>query len=59
MAFESLEQAREFLAEHRVACFQNPNADDVLKVLDCKPAAAPLAQVFEEKYRRVQIKGAV
>ncbi|KAH9940929.1 SAC3/GANP/Nin1/mts3/eIF-3 p25 family-domain-containing protein [Epithele typhae] len=59
LAFESLQNAREFLAEHRVAFFQNPNAPDGEKVLDCKPAVQPLAQVLEEKYRRVQIKGAV
>ena len=59
LAFESLENAREFLTEHRVGFFQNPNSPDAEKVLDCKPAVAPLAQVFEEKYRRVQIKGAV
>ena len=59
LAFETLDGAREFLAEHRVAFFQNPNGADAEKVLDCRPAAAPLAQVFEEKYRRVQIKGAV
>ncbi|KAJ3550567.1 hypothetical protein NM688_g5045 [Phlebia brevispora] len=59
LAFDTLAQAREFLMEHRAATFQNPNQPDEEKVLDCKPAAAPLAQVFEEKYRKVQIKGAV
>ncbi|KAI0741552.1 SAC3/GANP/Nin1/mts3/eIF-3 p25 family-domain-containing protein [Daedaleopsis nitida] len=59
LAFESLEVAREFLNEHRVGFFQNPNSPDTEKVLDCKPAGAPLASVFEEKYRKVQIRGAV
>ncbi|KAI0794018.1 SAC3/GANP/Nin1/mts3/eIF-3 p25 family-domain-containing protein [Fomes fomentarius] len=59
LAFDTLEAAREFLTEHRAGFFQNPNDPDAEKVLDCKPAGAPLASVFEEKYRRVQIKGAV
>ncbi|RPD64260.1 hypothetical protein L226DRAFT_533569 [Lentinus tigrinus ALCF2SS1-7] len=59
LAFETLASTREFLAEHRAAFFQNPNSPDTEKVLECKPAGAPLASVFEEKYRRVQIKGAV
>ncbi|RDX48240.1 hypothetical protein OH76DRAFT_1440771 [Lentinus brumalis] len=59
LAFETLAATREFLDEHRASFFQNPNSPDTEKVLDCKPAGAPLATVFEEKYRRVQIKGAV
>ncbi|KAF7797191.1 hypothetical protein EIP86_008383 [Pleurotus ostreatoroseus] len=58
LGFDTLAQAREFLMEHR-APFQNPNSGDEQKVLDCKPAALPLMQAFEEKYRKVQIKGAV
>ncbi|KAH9933307.1 SAC3/GANP/Nin1/mts3/eIF-3 p25 family-domain-containing protein [Fomitopsis serialis] len=59
LAFDGLAQAREFLTEHRAGIFQNPDAPDAEKILDCKPAGAPLAQVLEEKYRKVQIKGAV
>ncbi|OBZ73492.1 Cytochrome c1, heme protein, mitochondrial [Grifola frondosa] len=59
LAFDTLAVAREFLMDHRAGFFQNPNSPDMEKILDCKPAGAPLAQVFEEKYRKVQIKGAV
>jgi len=59
LGFDSSIQAREFIQEHRAAFFQNPNSPDSESVLDCKPAAAPLAQVFDEKYKKVQIKGAV
>ncbi|CCM00363.1 uncharacterized protein FIBRA_02393 [Fibroporia radiculosa] len=59
LAFETPATAREFLSEHRAGTFQNPNSPDSEKIVDCKPAAAPLAQIFEEKYRKVQIKGAV
>ncbi|OCH90997.1 hypothetical protein OBBRIDRAFT_818983 [Obba rivulosa] len=59
LAFDTLAAARDFLSEHGAAFFQNPNSPDSEKTLDCKPAGAPLAQVFEEKYRKVQIKGAV
>lgn len=58
LAFDTLAQGREFLMEHR-AIFQNPNSSDEEKILDCKPAAQPLMQALEEKYRKVQIKGAV
>ncbi|KDQ61591.1 hypothetical protein JAAARDRAFT_204072 [Jaapia argillacea MUCL 33604] len=60
LAFDTLEQAREFLQEHNAGFFANPNSPDSQKILDCKPAAAPLAQVFEEKYTgKIRIKGAI
>ncbi|KAI0766582.1 SAC3/GANP/Nin1/mts3/eIF-3 p25 family-domain-containing protein [Trametes elegans] len=59
LGFETLTAAREFLVEHRAGFFQNPNSPDADAVLDCKPAGPQLAQTYEEKYRRVQIKGAV
>lgn len=59
LAFDNLVATREFLTEHRAAFFQNQNSPDSEKILDCKTAGAPLTQVFEEKYRKVQIKGAV
>jgi SAC3 family protein LENG8/THP3 len=45
--------------EHRSGLFRNPNSADEEKTLDCKAAAQPLTQIYEEKYRKVQIKGAV
>ncbi|KAH9840209.1 SAC3/GANP/Nin1/mts3/eIF-3 p25 family-domain-containing protein [Rhodofomes roseus] len=59
LAFDGLAQACDFLTEHKAGLFTNPNAPDAEKILDCKPAGAPLVQVLEEKYRKVQIKGAV
>ncbi|PCH44375.1 hypothetical protein WOLCODRAFT_138966 [Wolfiporia cocos MD-104 SS10] len=59
LAFDTLSLAREWLLEHRLGLFKNPNDSDTKKNLDCKVLEAPLAQVFEEKYRKVQIKGAV
>ncbi|KAI0060934.1 hypothetical protein BV25DRAFT_1857987 [Artomyces pyxidatus] len=59
LAFESYTEAREFLEAHRAACFANPNSPDSEKHLDCKAAGAELPQVLEEKYRKVQIKGAI
>ncbi|KAI0820347.1 SAC3/GANP/Nin1/mts3/eIF-3 p25 family-domain-containing protein [Trametes gibbosa] len=59
LAFETAAAAREFLVEHRAGFFQNPNSPDEEAVLDCKPASPQLAQIYEEKYRKVQIKGAV
>lgn len=59
LAFDSLDMAREFLETHRAAYFSNPNSPDSEKTLECKPVVPQLAQAFEEKYRKIQIKGAV
>ena len=59
LGFDNLAQAREFLQEHRAGIFTNPNSPDAQAVVDCRPASAPLAQVYEEKYRKIQIRGAV
>ncbi|KAI0084493.1 SAC3/GANP/Nin1/mts3/eIF-3 p25 family-domain-containing protein [Irpex rosettiformis] len=59
LGFDSLIQAREFLQEHNAAFFQNPNSPDTELVLDCKPVQGTLMTTYEEKYRKVQIKGAV
>lgn len=59
LAFESPEAAREFIIAHSAAFFTNPNNPDLEKVLDCKPAGPPLAQAFENKYRKVMIRGAI
>lgn len=59
LALDSLSHLREFLMSHRAAHFVNPNSPDAEKVLDCKPVSAELPAVLEEKYRKVQIKGAI
>ncbi|CAL1714957.1 unnamed protein product [Somion occarium] len=59
LAFDSAAETRKFLADHNAAFFTNPNAPDAQLTLDCKQMTTPLTQVFEEKYRKVQIKGAV
>lgn len=59
LGFEAHAQAKDFIMEHRAGFFKNPNSSDDEKILDCKAANQPLAQVFEEKYRKIQIKGAV
>lgn len=59
LAFESIQLACEFLTTHKVPFFQNSHSPDEQKIFDCKPAQAPLAQVFEEKYRKAVIKGRI
>ncbi|KAJ7880307.1 SAC3/GANP/Nin1/mts3/eIF-3 p25 family-domain-containing protein [Mycena olivaceomarginata] len=59
LAFDSIEQAREFLADHSAAYFTNAGSADDQKTLDCKPAGTQLQQGFETKYRKVLIKGAI
>jgi len=59
LAFDSLNHVREFLMSHRAAHFVNPNGPDAEKILDCKAASVELPAVLEEKYRKVQIKGAI
>ncbi|KAI9464586.1 SAC3/GANP/Nin1/mts3/eIF-3 p25 family-domain-containing protein [Lactarius psammicola] len=59
LAFDSLHHVHEFLMSHRAAHFVNPNNSDAEKILDCKTVSMELPAVLEEKYRRVQIKGAI
>lgn len=59
LAFDSADLARTFLVEHSAAFFINAHSPDEQKTLDCKSAMPHLAQVLEEKYRKVMIKGAI
>jgi len=59
LVFDNLAQAHDFLMDHQCAFFTNPNSPDEQKTLDCRPAMPAFAKVFEEKYRKITIKGAV
>lgn len=59
LAFDSLEETNMFLVAHSAAVFTNPSSPDSDKIVECKSANQKLAQVFEEKYRKVLIKGAI
>jgi len=59
LAFDSANHVREFLMAHRAAHFVNPNSPDAEKILECKAVTTELPTVLEEKYRKVQIKGAI
>lgn len=59
LAFEKIEDTREFIMQHGAGIWQNPLSLDNAKILDCKAARDPLSRAFEEKYRKVTIKGAV
>jgi len=59
LAFDSLDATRVFLVDHSAAFFTNAHEPDAKKVLECKSASPQLSQAFEEKYRKVLIKGAI
>lgn len=59
LAFDDLDAARVFLSNHGAALFANPSDPDSKKTFDCKPALSKLTQAYEEKYRKVLIKGAI
>jgi SAC3 family protein LENG8/THP3 len=59
LAWDSVAEVREFLGTHGAAVFVNPNAPSNTLELACKQAAPALSHAFEQKFRRVQIKGAV
>jgi hypothetical protein len=59
LAFETLLETQTYLHTHRAALFINPNDPDREKVLDCKAASPLITQAYEEKYRKVAIRGAV
>ena len=59
LAFENTSEALDFLSSHDCSIFTNPNQPDAEKVFDCKSAATPLTKLMGEKFRKVQIKGAI
>lgn len=59
LAFDSVATAIKFLSAHRAAVFHNSNVADDHKLLNCKAVQGSLAEVFEEKYRKATIKGAI
>jgi len=59
LAFDGVNHVREFLMSHRAAHFVNPNSPDAEKILECRAVSTELPAVLEEKYRKVQIKGAI
>lgn len=59
LTFENIAQVEKFLSDHSSAFYQNPDASDEQKVFDCRSAQTPLAQAYEEKYRKAIIKGAI
>jgi len=60
LAFDTLEDARTFLTDHNLASyFSNLNSPDSEKVIDCKLVSPELNRVYEEKYRKVAIRGAI
>ncbi|KAK0446665.1 SAC3/GANP/Nin1/mts3/eIF-3 p25 family-domain-containing protein [Armillaria borealis] len=59
LAFDDIESAHKFLTEHSSSFFTNPNSPDTEKTLDCRPILPNLTQAYEEKYRKVGIRGAI
>ncbi|KAF8517983.1 SAC3/GANP/Nin1/mts3/eIF-3 p25 family-domain-containing protein [Hysterangium stoloniferum] len=59
LSYDSLSAARASLAAHNAAIFKNPYDADSDKTFDCKAALPCLAASFEEKYRKVGIKGRI
>lgn len=59
LAFDTLEEARVFLNSHGADVFSNAMVPDSQKVLECRPAHPKLLQTYEEKYRKIIIKGAI
>ncbi|KAF8661360.1 hypothetical protein AX16_001455 [Volvariella volvacea WC 439] len=59
LAFDDLPSTHKWLTNHSAAFFVDPTKPENQKVLDCKPALPQLKQVFEDRYRKVMIKGAI
>ncbi|RXW20656.1 hypothetical protein EST38_g5192 [Candolleomyces aberdarensis] len=59
LAFDTLEEARLFLANHSADTFTDQRHPDSQKILDSKQANPKLQQALEEKYRKVMIRGAI
>lgn len=59
LAFETSVQVAKFLTDHKAPFYQNPNAEDDEKILNCKQAQLPLSQAYDERYRKAKLKGAI
>ena len=59
LAFDTLEEAREFLKGHNADGFVSALVPDNQKIVDCRPVHPKLLQSYEEKYRKIIIKGAI
>ncbi|KAI0044526.1 hypothetical protein FA95DRAFT_1544980 [Auriscalpium vulgare] len=59
LAFDDAADACKFLEDHRAATYANPNSPIAERILECRSLGSELPQVLEEKYRKVQIKGAI
>ncbi|PPQ63387.1 hypothetical protein CVT24_005652 [Panaeolus cyanescens] len=59
LGFDSLDEVRTFLSGHSLAAFSNPNSPESERILDCKAIVAEVTKVYQEKYRRAMIKGAI
>lgn len=59
LSYDSLDAAFESLVAHNAAVFKSPSDLAAGKSLDCKVAFPLLAASFEEKYRKVGIKGRI
>ncbi|KAJ4463229.1 SAC3/GANP/Nin1/mts3/eIF-3 p25 family-domain-containing protein [Lentinula edodes] len=59
LGFDDLDSTIKFLEEHKGAHFTNPTSSNSQKIVECRSAVTYLGQVYEEKYRKVWIRGAV
>ena len=59
LAFETSADVTKFIADHNAPFYQNPNAEDDSKNLNCKQAQLPLSQAYDERYRKAKLKGAI
>lgn len=59
LAFDDYEATHKFLVDHSVTYFVDPYKHDDEKDLDCKFANPKIKEIFEAKYRRIQIRGAI
>ncbi|KAF9054572.1 SAC3/GANP/Nin1/mts3/eIF-3 p25 family-domain-containing protein [Panaeolus papilionaceus] len=59
LGFDATDDLRTFLSGHNLAVFSNPNSPESERMLDCKAIAGEVIKVYQEKYRRAIIKGAI
>jgi hypothetical protein len=58
-AFQTMEETISFLTDHESAHFVDPSKPDSEKQLDCKAIFKHIPAQYEEKYRKVGIRGAI
>ena len=59
LAIDDTKETLDFLDAHIMTTFTNPNSADKDKIVDFKSVYTELIKVYDDKYKKVNIRGAI